>query len=96
MPGVLIIEAMAQAGCFVVLSESQLSKEEQEKKLFLFTGMEMVRFRHPVYPGDRLDLECKLIRHKLQIWKLEGRAYVDGKLVAQAILSAAWTNKEDL
>lgn len=91
MPGVLIVEALAQAGGLMVLHGLQ---EPAENKLFLFTGIESVRFRRSVYPGDRLDLECRLIRHKLMLWKMSGHAYVDGTLVAEAILSAAITERE--
>ena len=81
MPGVLIIEALAQAGGLLVL---------------LFSGLEKVRFRRPVFPGDRLDLECRLIRHKLKLWKMEGRAYVDGVLAAEAEITAAVTDRGDM
>ena len=96
MPGVLIIEAMAQAGGLMVLCNEEFSSGERAGKLFLFTGIENVRFRKPVYPGDRLDLECKLIRQKMKLWKMEGRAYVDGKLAAQAELTAAITDRGDM
>ena len=57
---------------------------------------EKVRFRRPVFPGDRLDLECRLIRHKLKLWKMEGRAYVDGVLAAEAEITAAVTDRGDM
>ena len=95
MPGVLIVEALAQTGGLMVLE--QLHKEVDIKnKVFLFTGMENVRFRRPVYPGDRLDLECRLIRHKLKLWKMEGRALVDGVLAAEAVLTAAVHDRENM
>ncbi len=94
MPGVLIMEALAQAGGIMVVAH--WSPEERAKVLFLFTGMEDVRFRHPVYPGDRLDLECTLIRKKLQLWKITGRALVEGKLAAEGILTAAIMPKDAL
>ena len=71
MPGVLIMEALAQAGGLLVLKSTDMPLED---KLFLFTGMEKVRFRKPVYPGDKLELKCRLIRHKLKLWKMEGKA----------------------
>ncbi len=92
MPGVLIMEALAQAGGIMVVS--QWPEEELKKVLFLFTGMENVRFRHQVIPGDRLDLECTLIRRKLQLWKIAGRALVDGKLAAEGELTAAIMPRE--
>jgi 3-hydroxyacyl-[acyl-carrier-protein] dehydratase len=87
MPGVLIIEAMAQAGGFLVLTGQ--SDEVVRDSVFLFTGIEKVRFRRPVVPGDRLDLHCKLIRKKMQLWKMRGTAHVDGALAAEAELTAA-------
>ena len=93
MPGVLILEALAQAGGLLVLKSTDMPLEN---KLFLFTGMEKVRFRRPVYPGDKLELKCRLIRHKLKLWKMEGKAYVDGVLAAEAEMTAAIMNKEDM
>lgn len=55
--------------------------------------MENVKFRQPVRPGDRLDLEVTLTRHKMMLWKLSAKALVDGKLAAQAELSASMTPK---
>ena len=94
MPGVLIVEAMAQTGGLLVLHGFDPS--ETADKLFLFSGLEKVRFRRPVFPGDRLDLECRLIRHKLKLWKMEGRAYVDGVLAAEAELTAAVTDRSEM
>lgn len=96
MPGVLIIEAMAQTSGFIVLSSSSMSTEVRESKLFLFTGIEKVRFRRPVYPGDRLDMEATLIRHKLKLWKMDCHAYVDGQLAAEAQLTAAVTDRSEI
>ncbi|MEG6504358.1 3-hydroxyacyl-ACP dehydratase FabZ [Nitratidesulfovibrio sp. D1] len=93
MPGVLIMEALAQAGGILVVKSTDTPVED---KLFLFTGIESVRFRKPVYPGDRLELHCRLLRHKLKLWKMEGFAYVDGKLAAEAVMTAAVTNREDM
>ncbi len=94
MPGVLIIESMAQAGGLLVVS--QMSKEELDKSIFVFTGIESVRFRRPVRPGDRLDLHCELIRQKMKLWKMRGTAMVDGALAAEAELTAAITGREDI
>lgn len=93
MPGVLILEALAQAGGILVIKSTDIAVENM---LFLFTGIESVRFRKPVYPGDKLELCSRLIKHKLKLWKMEGRAYVNGKLAAEAIMTAAVTNKEDM
>ncbi len=96
MPGVLIVEAMAQASGFIVLGSSELDDESRKHKLFLFTGIEKVRFRRPVYPGDRLDMEATLIRHKLKLWKMDCHAYVDGQLAAEAQLTAAVTDRSEM
>lgn len=93
MPGVLIMEALAQAGGILVVKSTDVPIED---KLFLFTGMEKVRFRKPVYPGDKLELKCRLIRHKLKLWKMEGRAYVGDQLAAEAEMTAAVMNREDM
>lgn len=93
MPGVLILEALAQAGGILVIKSTEMPVENL---LFLFTGIESVRFRKPVYPGDKLELHSRLIKHKLKLWKMEGRAYVDGKLAAEAVMTAAVTRKEDM
>ena len=94
MPGVLIMEALAQAGGLMVLSgwpEDQIADS-----IFLFSGMENVKFRQPVVPGDRLDLECVLVRRKLQLWKMAGKALVNGKVAAQGELTAAMTRRGEL
>ncbi len=93
MPGVLIMEALAQAGGLMVIAD--WSKEDIESSIFLFSGMENVRFRQPVRPGDRLDLECVMTRHKLKLWKMTGKALVDGKLAAQGELSAVMMRRGD-
>lgn len=96
MPGVLIVEALAQAGGLMVLHGMNNGQPVVGDKIFLFTGIESVRFRRPVYPGDRLDLECRLLRHKMKLWKMEGRALVDGQLAAEAVLTAAVTDREEI
>ncbi len=93
MPGVLILEALAQAGGTLVIKSTDVAVEDH---LFLFTGIEAVRFRKPVYPGDKLELKCRLIKHKMKLWKMEGHAYVDDKLVAEAVMTAAIMKKEDM
>lgn len=94
MPGVLIIEAMAQAGGLLVLTGQD--ETVIKSSIFLFTGIESVRFRKPVLPGDRLDLHCELVRHKMRLWKMRGTAQVDGQLAAEAELTAAIVPKEDM
>lgn len=93
MPGVLIVEAMAQAGVLLV-AHSLPEGENLNDKLCLFTGIEKARFRRPVVPGDRLDIECFNIHHKLRLWKMDARTYVDGKLAAEACLTASAMDRE--
>ena len=80
MPGVLIIESMAQAGGFLVFKPLS----EREKKLVFFVGIEKARFRKPVRPGDQLIIEMLVSRIRGPVGKLEGKAFVDGTLVAEA------------
>lgn len=92
MPGVLIMEALAQAGGLFVIKTLDLTKDD---KLFLFTGIENAKFRRPVVPGDQLVLEAQVVRHKLNIWKMQGRASVDGETAAEGVFSAAIVDKGD-
>jgi 3-hydroxyacyl-[acyl-carrier-protein] dehydratase len=92
MPGVLILEALAQAGGILVLKSNP---DKMNGKMFFFTGIEKVRFRKPVTPGDQLMLRVAYVNHKMNIWKMDGKAYVDEKLVAQGILSAAVVNRSE-
>ncbi len=92
MPGVMIIEAMAQAGACMVLIG--LGEAVRKQSVFLFTGIDKVKFRKPVMPGDRLELHCELIRHKMRLYKMHGTAHVDGVLAAEAELTAAIQPKE--
>ena len=85
MPGVLILEALAQTGGLLAVS----GMDSLDDKLFLFTGLDGVKFRRQVVPGDRLDLECSNLRMKLKLCKMEARAFVDGKLAADAQITAA-------
>ncbi len=93
MPGVLILEALAQAGGVFVMSTL---KEALDDKVFLFTGLNKVKFRKPVVPGDQLILNVAYERHKMNIWRMKGVAEVDGEVVAQGDFSAAVANKGDL
>ncbi len=85
MPGVLILEALAQTGGLMAAA----GMGDLADKLFLFTGLDGVKFRRQVVPGDRLDLECSNMRMKLKLCKMEARAFVDGKLAAEARITAA-------
>ncbi|MFH1915296.1 MAG: 3-hydroxyacyl-ACP dehydratase FabZ [Pseudomonadota bacterium] len=93
MPGVLILEALAQAGGVFVMSTV---REALEDKVFLFTGLNKVKFRKPVVPGDRLMLNVTYEKHKMNIWRMRGVAEVDGHVVAQGEFSAAVVNKGDM
>ena len=85
MPGVLIIEAMAQTGAILLLD----TLGNPEKKLAFFTGMENVRFRKPVVPGDQLQMEIEMIRCRPTSFKMTGKAFVSGELVCEAEFMAA-------
>ncbi len=90
MPGVLIIEAMAQvAGILAYLS----SDDEIRKKVCYFMSIDNARFRKPVVPGDLLRLEMESTMNRRGIWGFNGKAYVEGKLVADADLKATFADK---
>lgn len=92
MPGVLIVEAMAQtAGVLVVAGLG----EDSEGKLVYFMTVENARFRKPVLPGDTLELHVELLRSKRNVYKFNGKAMVGDKLVAQATFSAMIMDRED-
>lgn len=82
MPGVLIIEALAQAGAVAILS-----KEENKGKVAYFGGIDKCRFKHKVVPGDKLRLETRIIRQKGPVGVGEAIATVDGKIAAKAELT---------
>lgn len=84
MPGVLIVEAMAQAGGILAFS----FLPEKEKNVVYFMGMDGVRFRKPVRPGDQLILKLKLIKRRGPVFKMKGEAFVKDQLVAEAELMA--------
>lgn len=85
MPGVLIIEAMAQAGGVLLLN----TVKDPEDKLVYFTGIDKVRLRKPVLPGDQIRFELELVQFRLSRCKMVGKAYVNGQLVAEGELMAA-------
>jgi len=80
MPGVLVVEALAQVGAVLALREI----EDRDSKLVLFTGIREARFRKPVVPGDTLILEVTALRIGSRIQRMRGEAKVDGQLVADA------------
>jgi 3-hydroxyacyl-[acyl-carrier-protein] dehydratase len=85
MPGVLIVESMAQCGAVMLLSEIQ----NRDDKLVFFTGIERARFRRPVVPGDQLRIEVEVLVWRRITGRMSGKVFVDGKLVAEAIISCA-------
>ncbi|HOI83196.1 MAG TPA: 3-hydroxyacyl-ACP dehydratase FabZ [Campylobacterales bacterium] len=91
-PGVLIIEGMAQAGG-VLAFKSVADESEFANKVVYFMSIDKAKFRNPVLPGDKLEYKLSVIKHKGNIWVLDGKAYVDDKLVAEAELKAMIVDK---
>jgi beta-hydroxyacyl-ACP dehydratase FabZ len=85
MPGVLIIEAMAQVGAAMVLA----GRPERGNVALYLVALDGVKFRRPVVPGDQLRLEMTMLREKAKVMRMRGEAYVDGALVAEAEITAA-------
>jgi 3-hydroxyacyl-[acyl-carrier-protein] dehydratase len=83
MPGVLIVEAMAQAGAVLLFTEVT----DRDDKLLVFTGIERARFRRPVVPGDQLRIEVDVLAFRGTAGRLQGKAYVDGKLACEAVVT---------
>jgi len=88
MPGVLIIEAMAQVAGIAAFSSGM------EGKAVYFMSIEKAKFRRPVVPGDQLRIEIKVLQHRGNVWKFSGAATVDGKLASEADFTAMVTDKE--
>jgi beta-hydroxyacyl-ACP dehydratase FabZ len=91
MPGVLIIEAMAQAGA--VLAAKSLDKDFRDSLIF-FMGIDKVKFRKPVTPGDQLIFEMTFLKRRAKVFKMAGIAYVENKMVAEAELMATFGERE--
>lgn len=89
MPGVLLLEAMAQVG-----GVAMLYPDENRGKIAYFAGMENVRFRRPVVPGDQLRMEAELQKVRGSIGKLSAKAYVEGELVAEGDFLFALSKKK--
>ncbi len=87
MPGVLIVEAMGQAGGVLV---NQSQSMEHQGRLIYFMGFDKVRFRRPVVPGDQLIMELKILKLRSKVVKMAGVATVDGDIAAEAQLMAAY------
>jgi len=90
MPGVLIIESMAQTGGLLLLTEVP----DREKKLLYFVAVDGARFRRPVVPGDQLKVEMNVLSWRGDFCKLEGKATVDGKLAAEATLMCKMVDRD--
>ncbi|CAN1491740.1 FabA 3-hydroxymyristoyl/3-hydroxydecanoyl-(acyl carrier protein) dehydratases [Burkholderiaceae bacterium] len=89
MPGVLILEAMAQAAAIFSFADEAGLKPKDEETLYYFVGIDGARFRKPVLPGDQLSIEVVAERLGRSICKYQGHAFVDGKVVAEAKLMCA-------
>ena len=89
MPGVLILESMAQAGAFLVLH----NLEDPQKSGMLFTAIEKSKFRQPVVPGDQLIIKMELLKFRLGTAKIKGQAFVDDNLVTEATLMATLVDR---
>ena len=92
MPAVLIIEAMAQCGGVLLMNSNAV--DNPKEKLVYFIGIDRAKFRKPVRPGDQLRFELTLLRLKSRICKMEGKAYVDGDLVAEAELLSSIVDRD--
>ena len=91
MPGVLIIEALAQIGGILAYASDPF---DSSQSLMYFLGIDKAKFRHTVTPGDRLDLYVEVIQHRSNVWKLRGEATVEGTLCAQGELLASIVDRE--
>ena len=89
MPGVLVVEAMAQAAGFLLLCQV----EDRDDKLIYFTGIDKCRFRKPVVPGDQLIFEVELVAKRSAFAKISGRALVDGEVVCEAQMMSAMADR---
>jgi 3-hydroxyacyl-[acyl-carrier-protein] dehydratase len=90
MPGVLIVESMAQAGGVLLLQEIP----DRESKLLYFVAIDDARFRRPVVPGEQLRVEVNVLNWRVNFCKLAGRATVDGQLAAEATLMCKMVDRE--
>lgn len=91
MPGVLIVEAMAQCAAVLFLRDI----EERDRKLFLFGGVDKARFRRPVLPGDQLILECEVLQRRANTVKVRGVAKVGDTVVAEAELLSVMVDRPE-
>lgn len=89
MPGVFLVEGMAQAGGILLLHDMP----DRENKLIFFMGIEEAKFRRPVVPGDQIRYEVEVLRLRSLHCKLSGKVFVDGQLAAEAVISSAMVNR---
>jgi len=91
MPGVLIIEALAQTGGVLMLNGT----ENPDNKLVLFMAINNVKFRKPVVPGDQLILDVRMVSRRSKVIQIRGQAFVDGNVVAEGDFTAALVDREE-
>jgi len=91
MPGVLIVEAMAQCSAIIFLKDLP----DREKKLFMFGGVDKARFRKPVVPGDQLIMECNVLQRRSNTARVQGVARVNGNVVAEAEMISVMTDRPE-
>jgi 3-hydroxyacyl-[acyl-carrier-protein] dehydratase len=91
MPGVLIVEAIAQAGGALLLTE--YTEEDRNTKLMVFTGIDSAKFRKPVVPGDQLRIEVTVLNWRSNAVRMRGVATVDGKIACEAVVMCALTTR---
>jgi len=84
MPAVMLLEALAQAGCILVMMEAP----DPGAKIMFFTGVERARFRRPVVPGDQVRLEIDVLNWRSRAMRMQGKAFVDGKLACEGIVNS--------
>jgi 3-hydroxyacyl-[acyl-carrier-protein] dehydratase len=92
MPGVLIIEALAQTAALLTLKTANLQTDENS--IYYFVGIDRARFKKPVLPGDQLILRATILRERIGIWKYSVKAEVDGRVVTEAELMCTIRSKE--
>jgi 3-hydroxyacyl-[acyl-carrier-protein] dehydratase len=89
VPGVLIVEAIAQAGGALLLTEIA----DRDFKLMFFTGIERAKFRRPVVPGDQLRIEVEVLAWRTTVVRMSGKAYVEGRLVCEAVVTCVLVDR---
>ena len=93
MPGVLMIEALAQSAA--LLSFLTMGQKPDENSVVYFIGIDSARFKRPVVPGDQIRMEVEIVRHTRGIWKYRARATVDGQLAVEAELMCTMRSASD-